>query len=89
MPASVLGQWQARRLGVDPDDAGLVPWLEDPLEEEEPVDDHSSKEKKRATPRMKSHENKQRWIQIFLLHSNNGRMNQATLQQTFVTEYFY
>ena len=48
MPASVLGQWQARRLGVDPDEAGSAPWWEDPLEEEEPVDDRSSEEKKES-----------------------------------------
>lgn len=27
--ASVLGQWQARRLGVDPDEAGVAPWFQD------------------------------------------------------------
>lgn len=27
-PASVLGQWQARRLGVDPEEAGVAPWFE-------------------------------------------------------------
>jgi hypothetical protein len=28
-PASVLGQWQARRLGVDPEEAGVPPWFEE------------------------------------------------------------
>ena len=27
-PASVLGQWQAKRLGVDPDEAGTPPWFQ-------------------------------------------------------------
>jgi len=27
-PASVVGQWQAKRLGVDKDDAGIAPWFE-------------------------------------------------------------
>ncbi len=27
-PASVVGQWQAKRLGVDPDEAGTAPWFE-------------------------------------------------------------
>lgn len=37
-PASVLGQWQARRLGVDPEEAGTAPWFE---EEEETQEDES------------------------------------------------
>jgi len=32
-PASVVGQWQARRLGVEPGEAGIAPWFE--KEEEE------------------------------------------------------
>ena len=47
-----------------------------------------ARRKKRVTPRMQPHENKQRWIQGFLLHSKNGRIDQATLQQAFVTECF-
>mmetsp|Transcript_31551 Transcript_31551/g.92313 ORF Transcript_31551/g.92313 Transcript_31551/m.92313 type:complete len:230 (-) Transcript_31551:18-707(-) len=27
-PAAVRGQWQAKRLGVDPDEAGTAPWFE-------------------------------------------------------------
>lgn len=27
MAACVLGQWQAKRLGVDPDEAGIPPWF--------------------------------------------------------------
>ena len=27
--AAVLGQWQAKRLGVDPDEAGVAPWFEE------------------------------------------------------------
>mmetsp|Transcript_22516 Transcript_22516/g.25634 ORF Transcript_22516/g.25634 Transcript_22516/m.25634 type:complete len:247 (+) Transcript_22516:169-909(+) len=34
-PASVIGQWQARRLGVDKDEAGIAPWFQDEEEEEE------------------------------------------------------
>ena len=34
-PASVLGQWQARRLGVDPDEAGVAPWFDSGDDEEE------------------------------------------------------
>lgn len=33
-PASVLGQWQARRLGVDSDEAGTAPWFEEDEDEE-------------------------------------------------------
>mmetsp|Transcript_8745 Transcript_8745/g.23601 ORF Transcript_8745/g.23601 Transcript_8745/m.23601 type:complete len:262 (-) Transcript_8745:1357-2142(-) len=36
-PASVTGQWQARRLGVDPEEAGEAPWFE-PEEPEESTD---------------------------------------------------
>jgi len=32
--AAVLGQWQAKRLGVDPDEAGVAPWFEEPEEVE-------------------------------------------------------
>jgi hypothetical protein len=38
--ANVVGQWQARRLGVDPEEAGVAPWLqeeEEPSSEEEPA----------------------------------------------------
>ncbi|GAX24683.1 hypothetical protein FisN_4Hh241 [Fistulifera solaris] len=31
--ANVMGQWQARRLGVDKDEAGVAPWFEAPSEE--------------------------------------------------------
>jgi hypothetical protein len=34
-PASVIGQWQAKRLGVDKDEAGIAPWFEEDEEEEE------------------------------------------------------
>jgi hypothetical protein len=27
-PASVLAQWQAKRLGVDPEEAGVAPWFQ-------------------------------------------------------------
>lgn len=33
-PASVVGQWQARRLGVEKDEVGVAPWFEEPEEEE-------------------------------------------------------
>jgi hypothetical protein len=32
--AQVLGQWQARRLGVDPEESGPAPWFEEDEEEE-------------------------------------------------------
>jgi len=32
-PASVVGQWQAKRLGVEKDEAGVAPWFEEPEEE--------------------------------------------------------
>ena len=32
-PASILGQWQAKRLGVDADEAGMAPWFEEEEEE--------------------------------------------------------
>lgn len=34
-PAAVLGQWQAKRLGVDPEEAGVAPWFEQEEEEED------------------------------------------------------
>jgi hypothetical protein len=33
--AAVLGQWQAKRLGVDPEEAGTPPWFEEEEEEGE------------------------------------------------------
>jgi hypothetical protein len=33
--ASVEAQWQARRLNVDPDEAGIAPWFDDPSDEKE------------------------------------------------------
>ncbi len=38
-PASVVGQWQAKRLGVDPDEAGTAPWFEG-LADDEDSDDN-------------------------------------------------
>ena len=35
LPASVVGQWQARRLGVDADEAGVAPWFQLESSEEE------------------------------------------------------
>ena len=32
-PASVVGQWQAKRLGVEAEEAGVAPWFEDDDEE--------------------------------------------------------
>lgn len=32
-PASVLAQWQAKRLGVDPQEAGTAPWFEEQEEQ--------------------------------------------------------
>jgi hypothetical protein len=34
-PASVVGQWQAKRLGVEEDEAGVAPWFEEEDEDEE------------------------------------------------------
>jgi len=34
-PASVVGQWQAKRLGVEAEEAGIAPWFESDDEEEE------------------------------------------------------
>lgn len=42
-PASVLGQWQARRLGVDPEEAGTPPWFE-VSEEDDEADEEKSEE---------------------------------------------
>lgn len=39
--ASVLGQWQAKRLGVDPEEAGTAPWFE---EEESPSEENVASE---------------------------------------------
>lgn len=33
--AAVVGQWQAKRLGVDPEEAGTAPWFQTDEEEEE------------------------------------------------------
>mmetsp|Transcript_35162 Transcript_35162/g.85164 ORF Transcript_35162/g.85164 Transcript_35162/m.85164 type:complete len:229 (+) Transcript_35162:160-846(+) len=37
--AAVVGQWQAKRLGVDPEEAGAAPWFEPQEEEESPNGD--------------------------------------------------
>jgi hypothetical protein len=34
-PAAVVGQWQAKRLGVDPKEAGVAPWFETDNEDNE------------------------------------------------------
>lgn len=47
-PASVLGQWQAKRLGVDREEAGIAPWFqseEDDDDNEQPTDDVVKEEK--------------------------------------------
>lgn len=40
-PASVIGQWQMKRLGVDPDEAGVAPWFER-KDEETPTEENNS-----------------------------------------------
>lgn len=42
-PASVLAQWQAKRLGVDKDEAGTAPWFEQAEEETSPSVEEESK----------------------------------------------
>jgi hypothetical protein len=37
-PASVVGQWQAKRLGIDPEEAGIAPWFQVKEEEDEKND---------------------------------------------------
>lgn len=44
--AAVLGQWQARRLGVDKDEAGLPPWFEDENENDEAAETSTNVEAK-------------------------------------------
>ena len=41
-PASVIGQWQCKRLGVDPDEAGTAPWFEEREEEGDKKDDEEA-----------------------------------------------
>lgn len=41
LPAAVLGQWQAKRLGIDPKEAGTPPWFETTTSESD-VDDASA-----------------------------------------------
>jgi hypothetical protein len=41
--ASVVGQWQAKRLGVDRDEAGVAPWFQEPEEEDEKPTDEEEK----------------------------------------------
>ncbi|CAB9514632.1 expressed unknown protein [Seminavis robusta] len=47
-PASVLGQWQGKRLGVDPEEAGTAPWFlleeDDEDNKEEKADDDEEEE---------------------------------------------
>lgn len=38
-PAEVLGQWQAKRLGVDKEEAGIAPWFEQEEDENGSSDD--------------------------------------------------
>ena len=38
-PASVLGQWQARRLGIEKDEAGVAPWFDDGDDDEDDTED--------------------------------------------------
>ena len=53
--AAVLGQWQARRLGVDKDEAGIAPWFQEP-EEEEGGEDGDTKELPAAESESESDE---------------------------------
>lgn len=53
-PASVDGQWQAKRLGVDPDEAGTPPWFEEEQEDESetekgPTEEEASTEEEAAS----------------------------------------
>lgn len=42
--ASVVGQWQGKRLGVDPEEAGVAPWFEETDEEEAAIEPADEKE---------------------------------------------
>lgn len=43
-PASVLGQWQAKRLGVNPEEAGTPPWFEDSICDDDEVGESEEEE---------------------------------------------
>ena len=43
-PASVIGQWQMKRLGVAPDEAGVAPWFEELEVEDEDEDEDEENE---------------------------------------------
>lgn len=47
-PASVLAQWQAKRLGVDADEAGTAPWFEEQEEQEEGSPSSSEEDEEEA-----------------------------------------
>jgi hypothetical protein len=44
--AQVVGQWQAKRLGVDPEEAGTAPWFE---QDEDENDDSAEKQKEKSS----------------------------------------
>lgn len=49
--AEVKGQWQAKRLGVDPEEAGVAPWFqEDDEEETAPVNNMMTSEGETSSP---------------------------------------
>jgi hypothetical protein len=57
-PASVLGQWQAKRLGVDREEAGVAPWFQTEEDENEQEADEVLKEEA-SSPGFASEEDEQ------------------------------
>jgi hypothetical protein len=54
-PASVLGQWQAKRLGVDREEAGIAPWFQ--TEEDDNEEAENVVEEEKSSPWFASEEN--------------------------------
>jgi hypothetical protein len=44
-PASVLGQWQAKRLGVDPEEMGVAPWFQEDSDEEDQISTETNEDR--------------------------------------------
>lgn len=53
-PARVVGQWQAKRLGVDPEEAGIAPWF---MEQEETTKRNETETNKEETNKEETNKN--------------------------------
>ena len=74
-PASVIGQWQMKRLGVAPDEAGVAPWFEELEVEDEDEDEDEENESSTVTEVAKETQDEENSTEVAKESESDGDMS--------------